>query len=240
MRKIPSFDYSNDILSRSWASLRPYFNVTLLKFLVTWFAIVPVAVRITADFPSTTQLRFFDPPVIVHFSLPFRWWLLWLSSLFYILAMVSFLLFCPDIVGSHPKFADYKRQGNTKRFILWKLYENINHINKPRFFDWLKRKSLAEIDPNYTGDAEEKPTPLGDETIYAPKYESNNYIIKMKNNEKFFQKEEELYWAIQENVTDYSPKIRFLITSALNISLVLFSIAVLQSIWTVLKFMAGS
>ena len=54
-----------------WQFLRDFFRIAYLRYLVTWFALIPVVLAIFGDLPHTIHLQLGPTSTVpIHFQLP--------------------------------------------------------------------------------------------------------------------------------------------------------------------------
>jgi len=74
---------------KHWQNYKSFFNLTVFRYFVTWFAIVPLLASLFLKVPSTFEFELNGKSSSYEFhlgfGLPFSWKCLWLSSLFFVL-----------------------------------------------------------------------------------------------------------------------------------------------------------
>jgi hypothetical protein len=127
-----------------WQFLRDFFRIYYLRYLVQWFAIVPLVLVALADMPDrlavrVTQNQYF----IVNFALPFTWWLLWLSSVLYIIGWILYVLFGPAFIRRYTNYGAYQVLQHSERWIIWEWYYFLKRSAQATDVDDLIEKQLA-------------------------------------------------------------------------------------------------
>src|SRR5688572_30240002 len=103
-----------------WQWYKDFFNVTVLRYLVTWFAIVPIAASFITNFkPHLKYKDLFEVDFLADTSLPLGLKVLWLSSLFFVIALLLYQWHCPGFIKTYSSFGDYKRHQHSSRWIIW-------------------------------------------------------------------------------------------------------------------------
>ncbi len=230
-----------------WQWYRSFFNITILKYLVTWFALVPIATSIVETFKPSLKINdtlifyFFENP-----QLPFGLKILWLSSLSFVIGLFLYQFFCPAFIKTYSSFADYLKHLYSPRWIIWesqKVFNDKNEIDK--FFSRLNtkgylRESEKKIEKNEIVVEKNQTVAyfLYQEKTYAlglPIIIANNVDIEMTN-----VAEKEIFWEIFGRLSSSKKYIRLTILILLLISAILFSYTLGAHIWEGLKFIIKS
>jgi hypothetical protein len=112
-----------------WQFFKNFFQIAFMRYLLFWFAIVPIFVKLLSGLPEKLTI-----PGTTHFltfSLPFTWWLLWLASLSYFIAFILFHAFCPQFIKRYPSFTEYKIHGHSPRWIIWEFFFAVEGPRQP-------------------------------------------------------------------------------------------------------------
>jgi hypothetical protein len=122
-----------------WQWYKNFFQLAIFKYLITWFAVVPILAKILMGIPEKIEIQtahFFK--IVLHIALPFKWELLWLSSLSFVIAFVLYKIFCPRFITTYSSFSDYKLYDHSPRWIVWESAEVVkNKKELPKFFERL-------------------------------------------------------------------------------------------------------
>ncbi len=226
-----------------WQWYRDLFSITILRYLVVWFSIVPIIISIYRNLPDELQIRvsqvtyFMD--LDLEIILPFNWQLLWISSFFYVIALTLYYIFCPKFIKLYPSFAHYKEHLHSPRWIVWEAEELINdEMALPKLYDRLsKKKYFRTTDPNEAkGEVivKENQTEITftydgvDNTLsFPPLGVSENVILSQ---------ERDIFWEIFGRYSQSRKFFRLLIIGILSISALLFAIALSQHVFRGLEY----
>jgi hypothetical protein len=119
-----------------WQFLRDFFGIHYLRYLVTWFAIVPIAVVVFGDMPDFLRISLHrDQYLTFRLALPFTWWLLWLSSVLYIVGWSIYVLFGPRFIRRYSHYGAYQAWQHSERWIIWEWYEFLRRSGRPTDVD---------------------------------------------------------------------------------------------------------
>ncbi|EKO3375811.1 hypothetical protein KW505_07100 [Vibrio fluvialis] len=132
-----------------WEQYRIFFNLIILRYLVLWFAIVPILGGLFSKIKN--PITFIDSVGKQHelnLALPFSWQLLWLSSLFFVLSLFIYYIRCPNFVRKYHNFSYYKEYFHDYRWLVWeaeKLVKSIKNEQMDKFIDRLHEKKEIMI-----------------------------------------------------------------------------------------------
>lgn len=226
--------------STHWQWYRDFFNITVFKYLVTWFAIVPIAAKILSKLPKEIK---FTSKYILTIELPFKWECLWLSSFFFMIAYFLYLIFCPAFVKKYFSLKIYLEYEHSPRWLPWEAKELISEksvlpgfIKRMESKGYIKESEIILIEPKV--EVETKQT-----TLYFS-YEKKNYefsmpILDSKGDEDDVKTRiavREIFWEIFGRFSSSKPITRGIIRVLLIIALILFTITLVQSVINALSY----
>lgn len=238
-----------------WQQYKQLFQISVLRYLVSWFAFVPIVASLFSLIPQKIQIKILNNSIeyFISLKLPFDWKLLWLSSFFFVTAFLLRLIFCPSFVRKYNSYREYKNQENSPRYIVWEARKCLIKKN-PKFIERLLKKKYFEEVPQETfiqklAEFHRKPCQKANREIeyFALVEESQTSLFyrfrdacyklsmpQMREGNTDFEKtdyyEKDLFWEIFGNYSSAKPLIRFLVSLFLFISAILFSIVLLQNI----------
>src|SRR5690606_39509050 len=84
-----------------WQWYKGFFNVTVFRYLVTWFAIVPILAHLFGKFKG--EIRIGESVLVLShsISLSFSLYLLWFSAFFFVIALLLYQSFCPGFIKTY-------------------------------------------------------------------------------------------------------------------------------------------
>jgi len=227
-----------------WQWFRDFFNVTIFRYFVTWFALVPVFAKILEKLPKEISIPLRDNIYTITLELPFKWEILWFSSLSFVTAFILYKIFVPKYITKYFSLKYYKEFEHSPRWLVWEaeiLIESKTDLSK--FIKRMKDKKyiIDHPDPsNYEKGVkvEEKQTKLSFE--YENKmYEFALPILANNQNEDEIKTTiaiREIFWEIFGRFSSSNLFIRGVIQLLLIISLVTFAIPFIQSIISGLQY----
>jgi hypothetical protein len=221
-----------------WQTLKPAFNPIIAKILVPWFALLPLALKVLRDVPEKIPILT-GTASFLTLSLPFKWWLLWWASFFYTIAVVLFVVRCPNFIKKYPGYANYIDVKHSPRWIASELAIAAKTLKNSSSLDTLFQRfvtkglavAVAESDTNDPGSKLiEK-----EGTSYWFMYGGRKYKFMAKDNETPpGVTEREAFWEIFEPLAASAPKSRLATLILLILALIPFVVVVIQNIWSVL------
>lgn len=227
--------------STHWQWYRDFFNITVFKYLVTWFAIVPIAAKLLSKLPK--QIKFTDE-YILTLELPFKWECLWLSSLFFMIAYFLYLIFCPTFVKKYFSLKNYLEYEHSPRWLPWEAKELLaeksvipDFIIRMKSKGYIKESEIEVSDPKV--EVEEK------QSILYFSHEKKNYEFSMpildSNGDEDSVKTRiavrEIFWEIFGRFSSSKPKTRVIIRILLALALILFAVTLLQSVFNAISYL---
>ncbi len=121
---------SVDGLKYHWQWYKHFFSLNYLRYFGTWFAISPIVANLTENSSRVNKICVGSVCAEYSVSLPFSWWLLWLGSLFFIVAFALYQIFCPKFIKDYSSFSDYERSRHSPRWAAWEAYYLVNDAQK--------------------------------------------------------------------------------------------------------------
>ena len=90
-----------------WEEYQAFFQLIILRYLIVWFSLVPVIAGLVTQLPDPLPVTIMNVTHDIELVLPFHWQLLWLSSLFFVIALAIYKVFCPKFIHKYNNFSDY-------------------------------------------------------------------------------------------------------------------------------------
>jgi len=228
-----------------WERYKVFFQITIFKYFVLWFSVVPFLAVLLAQMPEQIDLNIGGKVIPIKPELPFSWQLLWLSSLFFVVALIIYFFACPEFIKKYNNYGEYLTYHHDYRWMSWEACELLKHkIDRDKFTSRLLTKKFAkEIDSDAMEkmfDANTLKKPIVNEKttdfyyenkgkfykLSFPKYtkESNEYVIDPYADKGMFF---EIFGRYSASKT-FARAIIFIL---LSISFVLFFIVLVQHIF---------
>jgi hypothetical protein len=228
----------NRILSWQW--FRDFFSIAIFKYFVTWFALVPIFSKLTKYLPKEIELQLNSTKsYLINFELPFKWEILWISSLSFVLAFILYLIFSPTFVKRYFSLKYYKEYEHSPRWIVREAQDLVNSsfVDLNKFLERMKEKGYFSIIEVSDNSENKKVIVTKKETYLMFKNKEVNYKFSMPilvNDKEDKELTEiavrEIFWEIFARFSDSKFGIRLLIQILLIFSLITFAIPFIQSI----------
>ncbi|MGE5942815.1 MAG: hypothetical protein ACM31G_00615 [Flavobacteriales bacterium] len=224
----------------NWQWFRDFFSITIFKYFVTWFALVPVFAKLSTYLPKEIKIQLSqNEPYIINLALPFKWEILWVSSLSFVIAYLLYLIFAPIFVKRYFSLKDYKEYEHSPRWIVWESQKLIKskYVDIDKFVERMAKKEYV-LKFNDESKFEDKKVIVDSKQTYLMfKYKDEKYTFAMPilfNNQENGQLTEiavrEIFWEIFARFSASKLGIRFAIQALLIFSLITFAIPLIQSI----------
>jgi hypothetical protein len=102
-----------------WESYKFIFNITIFRYLVLWFSLVPILASILKGVGGPYTISLGDQSIVLAFELPFSWQLLWASSFFFFLALAIYFFRCPLFIRKYNNYGEYEFYKHDPRWLVW-------------------------------------------------------------------------------------------------------------------------
>lgn len=223
-----------------WQHLGHFFQPIWAKLLLPWFAVLPIVLTLLRDAPEKVSFGHSEV-FVLNLSLPFKWWLLWQSSLLYLLAFIAYWVWCPAFVRRYKNYAKYIEWGHSPRWMAREVENAVDAVGgpqKPTAAALLKRlvdKGLAS--PLEEGDKAKvwETVVTAEGTIYRFEHDGQKYrFVGSESSTSASERDREVFWEVFEPFARSRTVRRVIVWVLLALSGTCLFVAVLQSILAVL------
>jgi energy-coupling factor transporter transmembrane protein EcfT len=230
-----------------WQWFRDFFSITIFRYFVSWFALVPVFAKLSEHLPKEIYIQLSkNNSYMLNLSLPFKWEILWISSLSFVLAFILYLIFVPTFVKRYFSLKDYLEYGHSPRWIVWEsqILIKSKFVDVNKFVTRITTKNYAskvasiENFQNLKVAVDEKQTYLLFEH-QNEKYKFGMPIIAGGKESKELTDiaVRELFWEVFARYSASKFGIRLTIQILLMISLVTFAYPFCESIYSGFQYL---
>lgn len=223
-----------------WEAYRDFFQIQFLRYLVIWFSFVPVAATFLKDVPKKITINTASSPISISLELPFSWQLLWVSSLFFMVALILYWVSCPAFIKKYHSYNDYRKYEHDGRWIAREAARFLKHARKDqrqKFIDRLLTKGLITFNTNsipqeelYKPTVEKLQTSITMESENSAQYSLKTPVLD-KDNQELTDSEAGIFWEVYALESDSRFYLRLIIFTLLFLSLFSFSHVLLQHIF---------
>ena len=232
-----------------WQWYKVFFHIAILRYLVLWFAAVPVLAKLLQKVPHELTIALGDRVITLAMRLPFTWELLWVCSFTYVIALFLYNIVCPRFVKEYSSYAEYKAHMHSPRWIIWQARELVKDNSElPKLVERLKVKRYlhkvtdsSESGKGYsTTDIEvgEKQT-----SLYFD-FRRDRYRLSMpmldnngnEDNDATMIADREIFWEVFGRLSSSKKGVRLLVLTLLILSLLLFLVVLVQNIWAGISY----
>lgn len=221
-----------------WEDYQTFFQLIILRYLIVWFSLVPVIAALVSQLPDPLPISLSGIQYEISLTLPFHWQLLWISSLFFVLALGIYKVYCPKFIHKYNNFSDYYSYKHHPRWLVWEahgLLKIADKEQKKKLRDrLLKKQYLFEIDQDINSELCDEPIVEEKQTEITFKVDGRSYKFGMPIIENGIEREPEkdIFYEIFGRYSESRWLARLFIKIFLGISLVLFLIVLGQHICT--------
>lgn len=215
-----------------WEKYKRFFQITIFRYLVIWFSLVPIVTTLLNGLPQPLPLQIGEQLHYIDLAMPFTWQILWLSSLLYLAALIIYAIRCPSFIAQYNDYSEYSAKGHDGRWLAWEAKELAGHkADMDKFVSRLRTKKFVEEMP-VDCDWSEDSNPLVEEHVTSFSFEAEGKKWKLSAPVMVDNKPQEkgLFWEIYGRYTESRSVARFFIYLLLIGSLVLFLIAFSQHV----------
>jgi len=225
-----------------WQAYKDFFNITVFRYLVTWFAIVPLIAKLLSRLPQEINfMRFGNNFYTITLSLPFTWEWLWIASLLFIIAYGLYAWKCPKLVKKYSSLKDYKNDMHSPRWLTWLSRDIINDKEQyPKFFERMSTKNYFVLETNVPA-IDRFPTVIvqNEQTVLYFRDNRQLYsfgmpILTNGVEDKALTEiaEREVFWEVFGRFSSSKRNWRFVILTLLYLSGICFSIVLFEHIFS--------
>lgn len=217
-----------------WEDYKSFYQITIFRYLTVWFSLVPIAAGILRGLPNPLPINLNGVVYNVDISLPFNWQLLWVSSLFFLISFVIYLVCCPKFIKKYNNFSDYLSYGHDKRWISWLARDLVSaNVGVGKFIERLSSKKYLKQECNKFSPPEENIEVGAEQTIAYLKFENKVYSLGMPvlgDEPSAKDAERAIFWEIFGRYSSSGSLARNLIRVLLFLSLLFFIFVFYQHI----------
>ncbi len=229
--------YQELLFNKRWEEYKQFFQLEIFRYLVMWFSIVPIIAGIIAQLPEPLNIQIGHQVHPVQLTLPFNWQLLWLSSFFFVLALLIYKIYCPNFIHQYNKYSDYAAHNHDPRWLTTQVYDLLEFIGmkqhqKDKFIKRLYDKDylneVVDDDENILSHTD--PKVESKQTTIRIFYQNKIYEFGMPINSHAEDVERSVFWEVFGSYSATRLWARNTIQVLLLISLILFLVSLLQHI----------
>jgi len=224
-----------------WESYKSFYQITVFRYLTVWFSVVPILAGLLSELPEYVPVTIGGMTYKLKLALPFNWQLLWVSSFFFLISFVIYLVRCPAFVKQYNRFSDYSSYGHDKRWISWLAKDLVEEgAELPKFVSRLKSKQYLTKHSTGFSIPTDNPEVGADQTIYYMNVDGEIYSLGMPRlgiTEADKDAERAIFWEIFGRYSNSRNLARILIMCFLLLSLVAFVSVFVQHVLSGLHFL---
>lgn len=217
-----------------WENYRDFFNLTVFRYLVLWFSLVPLLASLLAGLKPPIVIPIGEHAITLGLAIPFYWQILWLSSMFFFLALVLYKWKCPNFIKKYHTYSEYEEVGHDPRWIVYEVrLLKLSGEDLTEFTEKLKTKRFAS-----TTNESVTPKPIIEEKQTIYRYTSSQKkvddIIQVgapvldSAGEVVADAERGLFWEVFAAFSGSRVGMRFLILGLLFLSAACFTVVLGQ------------
>jgi hypothetical protein len=173
----------------------------------------------------------------LELGLPFSWQLLWLSSLFFLVALAIYHIRCPAFIKRYNQYTEYKSYSHDPRWLAWEARDVVADPKLlPKFVERLStKKFLQELPPRFKWDPKNNPAVEEHATRLFFRHAGQTYALAMPlldaQGNELPDAERGIFWEIFGRFSSSRTLSRLLILILLSLSGVLFVLVLMDHVW---------
>jgi hypothetical protein len=235
----------NDLPYRTWTHwqwYRDFFKIQVLRYLVTWFAIVPIIANLLIHLPQEVEIGKYK----LNMELPFKWECLWISSLLFVMAYGLYAWFCPGFIKKYFSLKQYREMEHSPRWLTWEAKEVVMQRSIVERFvkRMVTKKYIEPLSEEMKADSLPKNVVEELQTVLYFNSDNKSYRFGMpiitegkEDAEKTEIAVREIFWEIFGRFSSSKPALRIIILVLLFLALLLFLFAIGQNIWAAFSYL---
>ncbi|MEN9532358.1 MAG: hypothetical protein RIQ83_1582 [Pseudomonadota bacterium] len=222
---------------KRWEEYQKFFQLIILRYLVVWFSIVPVIAGLVSQLPDPLPVNILGNIHNIELTLPFHWQLLWISSLFFVIALGLYTAFCPSFIHKYNNFSDYSSYKHHPRWLAREAHSLLRIANKEQKLKLVNRLEtkmyIRRLEKDIDFDLIEEPEVQEDQTIIKFKVERASYEFGMPINDRDNEEtEKDIFYELFGRYSESRISIRLIIMILLILSFCSFIAVLLQHIYS--------
>ena len=168
-------------LDSHWQSLSGWFNPTVTRLFISWFALTPIFIKVVGELPEKIVItNFGEVPITLLPTLPFSWKAFWVASFLYAIAFAIYIFKCPRFIKDYRHYDHYKQRGHSPRWLVWEFYYAWSVISKNQKKKLFERTQSKKIVVSADGAAlTDMPSVEEKSTKFVFEYERKNFSISI-------------------------------------------------------------
>ena len=105
----------------TWSNLWSISNSKIVRSSYVWFVFVPLIARILNNIERILTFQILNEQITFTMELPFSWKLFFFGATFFSMAILVYIIRCPDIIKKYRGFSDFQKERQTS-FQLIEIY----------------------------------------------------------------------------------------------------------------------
>jgi hypothetical protein len=222
-----------------WEEYKEFFQINIFRYLVLWFSIVPIIAGFVEQLPSPLPITIGGKTHEIELLLPFNWQLLWISSFFFMLAFIIYIVFCPKFIRKYNSYKDYQALSHDARWIVWEarnLLAKVNNQQKDKLIERLiTKKYLLELTDIKEFIKSSKPVVKEKQTILYFEHKDKKYklgIPILGRDDKIEHSEKGVFYELFGRYSESKKIARIAILVFLILSFVFFLLVLLKHMYS--------
>ncbi len=99
--------------SMTWPTLRRFGSNSLARSANLWAVLIPLVAKVLHRVNEMFPVKIWDKEYSYHLGLPFSWQMLFFAAILFLIANVSYYVYCPDLIQETATFRDFADQGRS-------------------------------------------------------------------------------------------------------------------------------
>lgn len=219
-----------------WEEYQEFFQLIILRYLVVWFSLVPIIASLTSQLPDPLPIKLSGVTYDISLTLPFQWQLLWMSSLFFVIALSLYKVRCPNFIQKYNDFSDYSACQHHPRWLVSEIHRLLkisDEEQKKKLCERLSSKGYIEkIEDESVETLCKEPVVEKKQTVIKFKLEGASYRFGMPVDESVADEnsEKDIFYELFGRYSASRWYSRLFIKICLLASLVFFIVVLVQHI----------
>lgn len=186
-----------------WESYKFIFNITVFRYLVLWFSLVPILASLFKGVGGPYTIALGEKSIVLAFEFPFSWQILWASSFFFFLALAIYFFRCPLFIRKYNNYGEYEIYKHDSRWLVWLASEILKEKHAIEKFHkrMFTKKFVALVNKDNSIETQIEGPLVGEkQTILKYKIGKETFSFGMpileENNDSITPAEQAVFWEI--------------------------------------------
>ncbi|MEA2027557.1 MAG: hypothetical protein U9N49_01080 [Campylobacterota bacterium] len=213
--------YNEKINSLKWSTIRSLGESKIVRSSYYWIFFLPLVAKLLENIDNPLKLTIFEYTFPLNIELPFSWYLLYFSAIFFAFGVLLYTIYCPKLISKFENFKEYYEQGGEGFQLEDEIEKNIpkNIIDNNSAIFEAYQETLSRVGQTSKNFNSQSPDSI-----------IKKELRRIKPEELF-----NLFYTIRTVVDNTHPFMARLSIFSFVVGLLLFASVLLQNLWFIIS-----